>query len=233
MLSTEFPATIRQMILSIVPLRAGGPRTAAASVSPSSSPPAGPQRMPSNSPAAGGNPAMVVRYPRPLARAKEPSADTCADQRAALASETRRNSDIALASTPERPGSRPQSASWHPEAESTCRGPGVVAGEGSRIAAAYRAGGRPDEDADRHRHAARHRPPARPAARGGAPRQGPGEPRAPNPNRIVSRGRLQTRTPNSTSNASAGSPALAHPAALPMENTDQWPDRRSRRTRST
>ena len=87
---------------------------------------------------------MVVRYPRPLARAKEPSADTCADQRAALASETRRNSDIALASTSERPGGRPQSASWRPEAESTCRGPGVVAGEGSQIAAAYRAGGRPD-----------------------------------------------------------------------------------------
>ena len=26
---------------------------------------------------------------------------------------------------------------------------------------------------------------------------------------------------------------LAHPAALPMESTDQWLDRRSRRTRST
>ena len=42
--------------------RGRGPRTAAASVSPSSSPPAGPPRMPSDSPAAGRTPPLVVRY---------------------------------------------------------------------------------------------------------------------------------------------------------------------------
>ena len=55
------------------PARGGaGPRTAAASVSPSSSPPAGPPRMPSSSQAGGKAPPWSFATPRASARAKEP-----------------------------------------------------------------------------------------------------------------------------------------------------------------
>ena len=56
----------------------GGPRTAAAWVSRSSSPPVGPPRMPSTSPAVGRTPPWSSATPRASARAKEPSVGTCA-----------------------------------------------------------------------------------------------------------------------------------------------------------